>query len=116
MFKNIVFSLCILLAGFTQLSYAHPGGHGPIKQQQAIMLAAEVASQFVDFDPGLGFGKLAASWKEIPQQDQRLHVNGEGYYIVSIHNRKVVKTLYVLMSNEGEVYDANFTGKFQGLK
>lgn len=116
MFRDIVFALCLLLAVSNPLAYAHPGGHGPVNQQQAVMFAAEVASQFVDFDPGLGFGKLPASWKTVPEEDQRIHVKGNGYYIVSIHNRKEEKTLYVLMSIEGEVYDANFTGRFPDLQ
>jgi hypothetical protein len=35
--------------------------------------------------------------------------------IISIFNAEEKRTLYVLMSEEGRVYDANFTGEFKGL-
>jgi hypothetical protein len=41
---------------------------------------------------------------------------GSGYYLVSVLNTVEEKTLYVLMSDAGEVYNANFTGEFDGIK
>ena len=38
-----------------------------------------------------------------------------GYYIVAVENKGDQKTLYVLMSWEGEVYDANLSGDFKGI-
>ncbi len=102
---------------FTPLScLSHPGGHGPVTEQQAIVIASDLAQQFVEFDAGLDFGKLSTSWLKLPQGDQRIHKRGEGYYIVALENRKEQRTLYLLMSIEGEVYDANFTGVFADLK
>ena len=114
MLKNILFVISMLFVH--QAAFAHAGGHGPVNEEQAMVIAADIAEQFVNFDPGLGFGKLDKSWKHIPAESRRIHKQGEGYYIVSITNKQVGKVLYLLLSISGEVYDANFTGKFPGLK
>lgn len=110
---RIVFFLALL---FPVSSFSHPGGHGPVSEQEAVYLANQVAHQFVEFDPGLDFGKLSSSWLNLPQADQRIHKRGNGYYIVALENRKEKRTLYLLMSIEGEIYDANFSGVFADLK
>lgn len=98
-----------------QLS-AHEGGHGPIPPIGAVVVAKDVTEQFVKYDSGLGFGKLPESWATIHAKNISIHERGEGYYIVSLKNEAEKKTFYVLMSSSGEVYDADFTGKFEGLK
>ena len=40
---------------------------------------------------------------------------GNGYYIVSF-TREKQQSIYLLLSNSGELYDANFNGTFIGLK
>lgn len=114
--KTLLFRLVLLLAVHAQSVVAHPGGHGPVSEELAVMIATDIAEQFVSQDPGLGFGKLSASWKNLPQEAKRTHIKGNGYYIIALDNRAKGKTLYVLMSIEGEVYDANFSGEFPGLK
>lgn len=112
-FCSVFIFLCMI---HNQNALAHGGGHGPVNEQQAITIASKVAAQFVNQDPGLGFGTLKSSWKQISPSEKRIHVKGKGYYIVSLTNKTEAKTLFVLMSVSGEIYDANFTGKFQGLK
>lgn len=114
MLKNILFTISIIVV--SQLANAHGGGHGPVSDHQAIALVSRTVNQFIDYDPGLGFGKLDRSWKSITPENKKLHKKGEGYYIVSITNDNQSKTLYVLLSINGEIYDANFTGSFLGLK
>jgi len=99
-----------------QNTSAHEGGHGPVSEQQAIIIASNLAGQFVEHDPGLGFGTLSGSWVQLPLSDKRIHKKGDGYYIVGLTNIKEEKSLFILMSISGEVYDANFTGNFPGLK
>ena len=99
----------------TQLVYAHPGGHGPVDDQQAIEIAISVTQQFVDYDPGLEFGKLNKSWKGIPASHAGIYKKGNGYFIISVNNKELSKVLYILLSINGEVYDANFSGEFAGL-
>ncbi|SCZ67886.1 DUF6488 family protein [Thiohalomonas denitrificans] len=109
-----IFTLLFLFQAPNAL--AHGGGHGPIDEGQARALAADVTHQFADSDPGLGFGTLAASWKEIDPEAVKMHVKGAGYYIVSLENKTEGKTLYILMSATGSVFDANFTGEFPKVK
>lgn len=114
MLKNILFAMSLLFA--SQLVHAHGGGHGPVSETQAMSIAVNTVQQFVDFDPGLGFGKLPASWENVSANNIRLHKKGDGYYIFAISNDAEKKTIYILESIEGEVYDANFTGDFPGLE
>jgi len=116
MIKKILLSSLLSLALFSSAAIAHPGGHGPVGEEEAIFIASSVALQFIDFDAGLGFGKLAPSWKNIADKDKKIYKKDTYYYIVSIHNSAKNKTLYFLLSNTGEVFDANFSGVFPNLK
>lgn len=114
MLKNILFAISLLFV--TQLAQAHGGGHGPVDETQAMTIAVKIVRQFVEHDPGLGFGKLDASWNQVTASNARLHKKGDGYYIFALTNDTDKKSFFVLMSIEGEVYDANLTGNFPGLK
>lgn len=116
MMKNTVFLLSFMFMVFCQSVQSHIGGHGPVSETQAIDIASFIVDQFINHDPGLGFGKLNRSWNDLQEDEKRIHKKGDGYYIVSATNRIEGKTLYILMSIAGEVYDANFSGEFQGLK
>lgn len=112
---TVVFTF-ILLAGFQQ-AFAHSDhAHESIPEASALQLAKEATTQLTEKDAGLGFGKLAESWKAIPAAAVKMHKKGSGYFIVSVANATEAKTLYVLISSDGEVYDANFTGEFDGLE
>ncbi len=109
------FSLLFIIQGSDV--FAHPGGHAAtITDEQAIAIGADAAEQLAEYDVGLGFGKLDASWKGLSQDAVQIYVRGEGYVIVSVTNTYEKETLYVLMSVSGTVYDANFTGEFEGLQ
>lgn len=114
--KKIGLSIYIVLMFFSQSVFSHMGGHGPVSEKEAIYIASQISKQFVGMDPGLGFGKLNESWNKVAEDKQRIFKAGDGYYIVSIENTVENKILYILMSIEGEVYDANFSGTFPGLK
>ena len=112
---TVIFTL-ILLSGFQQ-AFAHSDhAHGPITEASALQLAKEATIQLTEKDAGLGFGKLPESWKAMSAASAKIHKKGSGYFIVSVANAAEAKTLYVLISRDGEVYDANFTGKFDGLE
>jgi len=113
MFKHYLFIITLLLSMPT---YAHEGGHGDIvlKDHQAISVAYSIIQQFTQLDPGLGFGKLDNSWNKLPEAAKRVHRKHHDYFIIAFTNND--KTLYVLMSVSGDVYDANMTGDFEGLK
>ena len=114
--KKLILLLLFLVMTHSQSVFAHGGGHGPISETRAIDVATYTVNQFALFDAGLGFGKLDKSWNDISTGEKRIHRKGDGYYIVSATNKMKGKTLYILMSIGGEVFDANFSGDFKGLK
>ena len=113
MFKHFLLFIALLLSAQT---YAHEGGHGDIvlKEHQAISVAYSIIKQFTQLDPGLGFGKLDNSWNNLSEAARRVYQKHHDYFIIAFTNND--KTLYVLMSVSGDVYDANMTGEFEGLK
>ena len=116
MIKSNILTIFFVLGLFVNHSVlAHGGGHRPINDDQAIVVATDIVHQFMVRDPGLGFGKLGSSWKNLPAKAKRIHKKKADYYIVAITNKKMGKILYVLMSGAGEVYDANFSGVFKGI-
>jgi len=90
--------------------------HGPITEAEAISLALKVSVDLSSRDAGLGFGKLPESWAAVAAENVSIYKRDKGYYIVSVVNNSEKKTLYVLMSASGDVYDANFTAKFKGIE
>ena len=95
-------ALCLLASLFISSNLlAHGGGHAPITEQKALVIATEITQGFAGADPQLGFGKVPESWP--------------GYFIVKVVNPSDERALYILMSAEGEVFDANISGKFEGV-
>jgi hypothetical protein len=104
----------------SQLVYAH-GEHGHdeprmISEPVALIVAQRASANMSRKDTGSGLGQLGESWSSIPNENLALFKKGNGYYVVSVLNTTEEKTLYVFMSQSGEVYDANFTGEFDGIK
>jgi len=110
-----VLMLVTLLASQALLAHSDHQ-HGPISESAAQVLALDVAGDLSSRDAGLGFGRLSKTWTSIPVNNVATSKKGNGYYILSVLNESEKKTLYVLMSSSGEVYDANFTGVFEGIK
>jgi len=117
---SIVVGVCVLIP--QQLS-AH-GDHDHvhdfylpqiISESVAVIIAQRAASRMSKTDVGLGFGQLSESWSAIPDDGLSIYKKGSGYYVVSVRNDTEKKTLFVLMSNVGEVYDANHSGEFKGI-
>lgn len=113
MLKKLVLIIGVLLA---TRAWAHPGGHGPaVNEDQAAAIAENVARHLAGEDFGLGFGQLKPSWKELPAGSVRIHTKGEGFYVMAVENKKEGRILFILMSENGSVYDTNFTGVFKRL-
>ena len=110
-----IFTLILTLT--CQPIFAHRvHAHGPININQAKSLAVRVSSESSTRDVGLEIGQLEKSWASLGVDNASMHKTGNGYYIVAVTNTKENKTLYVLMSNSGKIYDANFTGTFANIK
>jgi hypothetical protein len=116
MMKTLISLFGLLFMLQTQNALAHGGGHGPISQFKAVSIALDAADQFTTFDSGLAFGQLESSWKGLPRDTSKVVTKSKEYYIVSVENKADSKTLFVLMSVAGDIYDANFTGEFPKIK
>lgn len=112
----LILSTIFSTALFSTTALGHGGSHHPISPEKAQIVATKLANQFTTLDPGLGFGKLPQSWLDLPATQASTHKSGKGYYIIKLDNKTEKKSLYVLMAISGEVYDANFSGDFKGLK
>lgn len=111
---SIVLTL-LLLNGQPVLAHSDHA-HGPISEAKAKQLAANVVAHLSKQDAGLDIGKLPASWSAVVLDGIAMHKTGKGFFILSVINASLNQTLYVLMSDTGEVYDVNDTGVFEGLK
>ena len=98
--------------------FAHIGGHDSvhITEPTAQAIALQVADSLSAKDAGLGFGKLPETWASLTAESTAIFEKGTGYYVVSVNNEKEEKTLYVLMTDTGDVYDVSFTGEFEGVE
>jgi len=112
MIKGAVIALALSLSS---MALSH-GSHTPVSPAEALNIAKHVAVKLSEEDRGMGFGKLDESWNSVPEDNIRIDKTGPGFYIVTIENSSEERTLYVLMSNTGEVYDANFSGNFEGIE
>ena len=99
----------------TPAVFAHEG-HEHVNDQSVLPIALEAATDLTKKDQGLGFGKLPASWTNLPFKNAKVHKKYPGYFVVAVTNDAEKKTIYFVISVEGDVYDANFTGEFKNLK
>ena len=106
--------ILVLALGLSSMSLAH-GSHEPVSAERAKEIAKYVAVRLTEADRGMGFGILDRSWKEIPDDKVSISGSGPGYLVVALEHDAEKRTLYVLMSKDGDVYDANFSGQFQGI-
>lgn len=115
--KNIfaLFFSMVLLASSDALTHGDHV-HGPISETAAIAIGSGVAKALSSRDAGLDIGQLPKSWASISIDKFTIFKKGNGYYVVSAKNKSEDKTLYILMSKGGEVYDANFSGAFNGIE
>ena len=113
-----------MLFGMTLFTIQTAAAHGDHDYQQprvisenvAFIVAQRATTSMSRKDAGLGFGQLSESWSMVPKENLAMHKRGTGYYVVSVLNKNEEKTLYILMSESGEVYDANLIGEFDGIE
>jgi hypothetical protein len=107
----------------TPLAFAGPGhghSHGvpraKINDAGAIAAATKGVQAIIAQKHLIDGAVLDADWAKVSDKDKTISEKGNGYYIVKLDNKDSSKALYVLLSDVGAVYDANYTGKFEGLK
>ncbi len=115
--KKLASLVLVSLLACANVAIAHEDHSHFVNEEKAVTIAKKTVSSLVQKDGGLGFGKLPESWSALPADKTKVHKTGPGYYIIATTNEAEAKTLYVLLSSQdGEVYDANFTGEFKELK
>lgn len=116
--KSFMLSLITFSLFTAQLVFAHSSGHGgpAISEERAVSAASENVAMIVNQNVDIDNGKLDTSWSTLPEADKAIYKKGRGYFIVSFNNKAQDKTLYVLLSDQGEFYNANYSGKFTGVQ
>lgn len=115
----ISFTLILLSAS---LSYAGPGhghSHGaPVQldDKGLISAASQGISAIVKQKHQIEGKALDEAWINTPDSEKSISKKGRGYSIVKFENKITKQNLFILLSDAGQVYDANFTGQFSGLK
>ena len=61
-------------------------------------------------------GLLDAPWEEIGAAQKSIHKKGDKYFIVAVKNTEEDRVLYLLLNEFGDLYAANFSGTFDGIK
>ena len=131
--KTSIFIFSATITFFTiSLAYAGPGhdhnhshdhnhGHShsaPKKLDDKGLIAAAskgvnaIVLQKLEIDGEL----LDESWSNTADAAKSVRKKGAGYSIVKFDKKDSKKSLYVLLSDIGEIYDANFSGEFSDLK
>lgn len=128
--KLVTFSAVLLLttapAAYAGSDHDHGHSHGgsthshgeaakKIDDKGAIAAASKNIAALIEQKKPVGGTALDATWATTTDADKKISKKGNGYYVVSFAG-KATKTLYVLLSDTGELYDANYSGKFEGLK
>ncbi len=96
-------------------THSHDKAAKKIDDKGAIAAASKGVAAIIEQKKPVEGAALDAAWSTTADADKKISKKGNGYYIVSFAG-KDTKTLYVLLSDAGEVYDANYSGKFEGLK
>lgn len=113
-FRSLILSTMVLAMPIAV--QAHPG-HLEIAEEEVIPTATHHVATLIEKGIEIpGIGKLDKSWSKVGSSSKKIDKTGEGYYIVSFVHPREKKILYLLIGFAGELYDANLTGKFEGIE
>jgi Family of unknown function (DUF6488) len=117
---SFVAIFALLMTAATNL-YAGPGHshdlpeRAKIDDQGAIAAASKYVPLMIARKTPVEGAELDAEWGTTADENKAISKKGQGYYVVSFNNPAKGKMLYLLLSDTGELYNANFTGTFIGL-
>lgn len=120
--STLIFAL-LLLFGMVFTANAgsghdHGHSHGPSTQlddKGALKAANSGLKQLVERKLPVEEIVLDDSWLNLPEESKSISKKGTGYYVVSFKNEAADKTVFILLSSAGDLYDVNFSGEFKGL-
>jgi len=97
--------------------HSHSHAHEVKLDDKALLAAASHGvSAIIKQKHEIDGSPLSEAWAETPEAAKSFKKKGPGYSIVKFENKGKNKALYILISDAGQVYDANFSGEFIGLK
>jgi hypothetical protein len=99
----------------SQTSFGHGDHAAPppaITEDAALKTASKEVKALITEGKAIEGQQLNKSWEKLTP---KLSKKGEGYYVVALENPAEKKTLYVLLADYGKFWDANFSGKFEGI-
>lgn len=94
---------------YANLGFAHANHERAIGDQQAIKNAQKYAVMLIENPEIKPEITLNTTWKNTQGQISKKSVR---YFIVALENTSTKKVLYVLVRNNGDVGDMNFSGEF----
>lgn len=116
-----------LIIGFVLLchsavSFAHFGGHGEgeeveLSWNEVISVATQHVGELIKLQVDLkDIGVLDKSWNNVVPSAKKFDRRENGDFIVSFAHPVEKKTLYMLLSPVGDLYEVNFSGNFGTAK
>ena len=110
---KIISITCISILLLTpNFALAHASHGEPLNNEQALLKAAEYMKMVIEKPERMASISLDESWTNA---EAKMYKKNVRYYVVSLHNADQDKTLYVLIDINGEFYNANFDGSFEGI-
>lgn len=79
-----------------------------------INAASQAVSKLVQQKQLIEGSPLDKKWSAVLPENKYIFQKGKGYYIVKF--TVADKSLYILLRDNGDIYDANFSGQFVGLR
>jgi|GEM_PF-729755 len=109
--------LCALVLSATP-AHAHGAGEHQAPEYNAtniVDLGSRYVASLVEQKKKIEGVVLNSSWNSLPESDKGIQKEGSWYFIVKVAHKKEKKTLYLLISRDGTLYNANFKGVFEHL-
>ena len=97
-------------------THSHSEAAAKLDEEGAISVATKALAAIIENKQPVEGTPLDAAWGNTAIADKKISKKGNGYYIVSFDIKGAGRTLYVLLSDTGEIFDANYSGKFKDLK
>jgi hypothetical protein len=112
---TLAFALSSVSSVYAGSGHDHGYGGSAMSEQMAIIAVSRDIKDIISQEIKIEGEKLDKSWEDLPLSNKAINIKGTGYYIISLKNDTQRKTLYVLLSDKGEFYDANYSGTFEGM-
>lgn len=99
--------------------HGHGHGHGhnraAANAKSILSAATEAVAQLFHHKQVIEGKALDQAWLNMPEGNKSVAKRGNGYFIVR-YQGPADRPLFLLLSDEGDLYDANYTGHFPGLE